>query len=70
MCMSLSPSECSEIFAEYERHDGFENRVMFSQGNRVVKGRDRCLLVPDSWKAVLSFCSKRNNQQGETIIDD
>ena len=43
----LVPSEMMKIFTEYVCHNGFENRVMFSQGNRHFNGRDRCLLVPD-----------------------
>lgn len=37
----------NEILAEYEGHDGFKNKVSFSQGNQAVNGRNRCLLVPD-----------------------
>lgn len=37
----------NEILAAYEGHDGFKNKVSFSQGNQAVNGRNRCLLVPD-----------------------
>ena len=47
VCVIISIQR-SEIFAEYECHNGFENRVTFSLGNQVFNGRDRCLPVLDS----------------------
>ena len=48
----------SEIFADYGCHDGFENRITFSQGRDIFLRQ----------KTVLSFCGKRNNQQSEATI--
>ena len=68
-CMSLFPSDVAKFSLSMNATMGLRTAT-FSQGNQVFNGGDRFLLVPDSWKMVLSFCGKQNNQQGQPTIDD